>query len=495
MNNPFLKKLLPYILIFFVSVLCFSFFLNKGITLYDEGFIAESSYLTYLGKIPYRDFAFPYTPLSLWLGSLVFHIFGVGLLKLRFLALVVSALSVTLGYWIARKVAGLNMAILAVAATLIWGFPQTNFLWPSSLVLLPFLLTLVFVIKALEKKSPTYFFFTGVSVALATLAKQNIGAALFIGSLILLLYLHLTKEKSLKVGPFILGVMSTAFVSLTLLIIGDPGLIGIRETFYRSINALSGKILLSGYDSVPLSINLKENIKSIAKLLFYFSPVFLLLVVLYSKIKGIKIRPKVFGVFLLTFIFVVTIAWPTTDLVHFTFAVPAIALGFAATYSLGNKHIKSVSIFFILMLIVVGIYKTFFMGYYAFEAPYPKFQNPAYIRSGRVLVDQKHKTIISALNEYNQTILKDKSVFVYSYAPMIYFILDKDPPVYDLYTQENLISPTSIDQDVNQLKESRPDFVLVEKWRWVDSKISRYIKSNYKIVLTIWDFDLWKRVN
>lgn len=495
MNNPFLKKLLPYILLFCISLLYFSFFLNKGITLYDEGFITESSYLTYLGKIPYRDFAFPYTPLSLWLGSLVFHIFGVGLLKLRFLALVVSALSVTLGYWVARKVANLNIAILAAAAILIWGFPQTNFLWPSSLVLLPFLLTLVFIMKALEEKSPTNLFLAGASVTLTVLAKQNIGATLFIGSLFLLLYLRLTKEKTLNIGQFVYGASLLSFISLALLMIGDPGLIGIREAFYRSINALSGKILLSGYVSIPLSLNLKENIKSIAKLLFYFSPVFLLLVVLYSKIKGVKIQPKVFGVFLLTFIFAVTIAWPTTDLVHLTFAVPATALGFTAAYSLANKYVKPISIFFILIFIAVGIYKTFFMGYYAFEAPYSKFRDSTYIRGEQILVDQKHQTIISGLNKYNQTILKDKSVFVYSYAPMIYFILDKEPPVYDLYTQENLISPKSIDQDVDQLTRSKPDFVLVEKWRWADSEISRYIKSNYKVVSTIWDFDLWKKTN
>lgn len=495
MDKTPLKKLLPYILLFAVSTIYFSFFLNKGITLYDEGFITESSYLVYLGKIPYKDFAFPYTPLSIWLGSIVFHVFGVGILKLRLIALAVSALTVSLTYWLALRVSTRSVAILTSIVVMVWTFPQTNFLWPSSLVLLPFLLTLAFLIKSLGEKPSINLFLTGVFVTLTALAKQNIGAALFGGILLALLYLHSTKKKFLNAPPFVYGVASLAFVSLAILTIENPGLVGTRETFYRSVNAVSGKILLSGYTSIPLSLNLKENIKSIAKLLFYFSPAFLLLVIFYSKIKGVKIKPRVLGVLLLTFIFAVTIAWPTTDLVHFTFAVPVIALGFAAAYSLANKYIKLASTFFIMMFVAVGIYKTFFMGYYAFEAPYPKFKDTTYIRGEQILVDQKHQTIINGLNAYSQGVLKDKSVFVYSYAPMIYFILDKEPPVYDLYTQENLISGKSIDQDVDQLKKSNPDFVLVEKWRWADSEISRYIKDNYKVVSTIWDFDLWKRIN
>lgn len=478
-----------------VSILYYSFFLNKGLTLYDEGFITESSYLTYLGKIPYKDFAFPYTPLSIWLGSIMFHVFGVGLIKLRLLALVISALTVALTYWLAFKISTKHVAILTSIAVLIWGFPQTNFLWPSSLALLPFLLTLAFLIKYLEEKSSTNLFLTGIFVTLTTLAKQNVGATLFMGILFLLLYTHPTKKKLLNVVPFIYGVASLAFASLIVLMIENPGLVGLKETFYRSVNAVSGKILLSGYTPIPVSLDLNRDIKSIAKLLFYFSPVFILITIFYSKIKLAKIKPKIFSVLLLTFIFAATISWPTTDLVHFTFAVPATVLGFAVSSSLTNKYVRSGSLFFILMFVSIGVYKTLFMGYYAFEAPYTKFRNSTYVRGEQILVDKKYQTIIDGLNTYNQGILKNKSVFVYSYAPMVYFVLDKETPVYDLYTQEDLVSPQSIDRDVDQLRKSKPDFVLVERWRWADSEISRYIKNNYKAVSTIWDFELWERVN
>jgi 4-amino-4-deoxy-L-arabinose transferase-like glycosyltransferase len=112
----------PLLIIVFISLVYFSFLVNRGITFYDEGYIAEASYLVYLGKIPYKEFFFQYTPLSIWLGAIWFKLFGVGILKLRWLALLISVATISTSYLITEKFLGKVGGFFASLAIMFWKF-------------------------------------------------------------------------------------------------------------------------------------------------------------------------------------------------------------------------------------------------------------------------------------------------------------------------------------------------------------------------------------
>jgi hypothetical protein len=261
------------------------------------------------------------------------------------------------------------------------------------------------------------------------------------------------------------------------------------------LRAAGGKILSSNLPSVNFWLNdMAGNLKSIAKFLLYYSPLFLTLGVLLLWAKKIKLNPAQVIVLLLSFTFFLTMVWPTIDLAHFTFGVPALVLAFTSVSKTSNKMVQRISSAYLLFFLLIGVYKTFFMSYYTFETPYLNLHKSVLIRNEKISVDDKHETVVNALNEYKNGIFKNKSVFVYSYAPMVYFILDKVPPVHDLYTQEGLISENSLQADVKSLGLSPPDFILIEKWRWVDSEITRFIKANYRPIASIWDFEVWQKI-
>ena len=130
------------------------------------------------------------------------------------------------------------------------------------------------------------------------------------------------------------------------------------------------------------------------------------------------------------------------------------------------------------------------MSYYTFETPYLKLNNRVTIRGEEIIVDDKSFAILDTLNKEKDTIFKDKSVFVYSYAPMIYFILDKTPPTTELYTVESLLSKKVQNTVVSDLDKYKVDVVILESWREANSDITKYIRSNYQSVGSIWDFEV-----
>lgn len=183
--------------------------------------------------------------------------------------------------------------------------------------------------------------------------------------------------------------------------------------------------------------------------------------------------------------------WPTADLAHFTFGVPALIISFLTGTLSQNNFLKTFSKICILFFIAIGFYKTFFMNYYTFETPYLKLKNTVSIRGEKLIVDEKHFVILDALDKQKDIYFKNKSVFVYSYAPMIYFILDKNPVTPELYIVESLLSEKAIKTVVSDLEKIKPDVIFFESWRESNSEITKYIKEGYQETENIWDFKIF----
>lgn len=470
--------------------------MNKGITLYDEGYIVESSYLTFLGKIPYKDFYFQYTPLTAWLGALTFSFFGVGILQLRWLSLLYSLLTVLTGFAISNKIAGKKIALLTGLALTAWGFPHANFLWPSSFATLFLFLTLFAFLNFYQTKKIVYASLMGLFVAFALLTKQNLGAILFISSTIFVFLLNFQEGFRGKIWTYFLTLSMVLFFGFILLIQNNGHFLGFEEFFYRSSLIAKGGALLTWYPSVslpPLSVG--QFVKWFVKTFLYYSPLVFIGYNLFTFIKYQRVKFLNLSIFVITAVFFLTMIWPTADLAHFTFAVPALIILFLTGIQLNDKVLRVSSIFLLVLFTFIGFYKTFFMSYYTFETPYLKLSRTVSVRGENIIVDEKHFIILDSLNKQKDTYFDNKSVFVYSYAPMIYFVLDKIPPIPELYTVEGLLSKSATDNVVSALDKNKTEVVLFETWRDGHSNISKYIRDNYKNTKSIWDFEVLNRQN
>src|SRR5260370_5071902 len=83
------------IILFFCSIFVFLliFFHIRGVIYNDEGYILNSALRILHGQVPYRDFDFAYTPLSIFTTAIFLKIFGVSVFSGRFASFTISLLS------------------------------------------------------------------------------------------------------------------------------------------------------------------------------------------------------------------------------------------------------------------------------------------------------------------------------------------------------------------------------------------------------------------
>lgn len=490
----FAKK---HIVLIELSLVCFLFnllFLNKGITLYDEGYILESALLSYLGKIPYKDFFFQYTPLTVFIGSMWFKIFGPGIINLRVLALIISSASTVLGYIIARRF-GKPSGILVFITLLAWGFAHANFLWPSSVSLVFLFLTIYLFVLFIENKKNNYIFLAGITAGLLILTKQNLGMAIFAGGTIFTIYYCLKEKRQLSIIYYFLGT-AIAILPFAFYLYLSGSVLGFKELLVRSSIFARREVFLFPYRPIPSFNPSQESIiKWAGKTFTYFFPVALFVLSSLISFKRRIKNPIWYLVLLMTLLYFVSMVWPTADLAHMTFAIPAVVLATAVLLIPGAKVNKTLVYLFLIVFSLIGFYKIFFMSYYTFETPYKGQNIPVKVNRDTVYVDTKHKSIIDGLEKFRKDSLeKNDLVFVHPYAPMIYYVLGKVPPVYELYTVSGLLSEENENNVVNGLKSNKVNWVFDEEWRSADHTIDMFIDNKYEEVKTIWDIDIRKLI-
>ena len=91
------------LLAFFFSLGLLFFTFNRGFTYHDEGYIVQAAERTLHGEIPYRDFHFIYTPITLYLTLLAFKLFGISIFSERLLLLIFSFVTVGMLWKLSAK--------------------------------------------------------------------------------------------------------------------------------------------------------------------------------------------------------------------------------------------------------------------------------------------------------------------------------------------------------------------------------------------------------
>ena len=184
---------LTVVLIILLPILIF--FLSRGVALQSEGFILVSSERITQGQIPYKDFNFPHTPLSIFAtaGALAIH---PSVLSTRILVLITSLLSCLLLYKISiLSVKKRIYATLSIFLFVAWGPTHINYIWPVNFAILTTLLSCYLLLKFLETRKSAFLSLAGLSTFAIFLANQNIGIIMFLPILIFFLVKSSRKAK------------------------------------------------------------------------------------------------------------------------------------------------------------------------------------------------------------------------------------------------------------------------------------------------------------
>jgi 4-amino-4-deoxy-L-arabinose transferase-like glycosyltransferase len=193
-NNLFLQSIGGIILIVFLFLLIF--FGTKGIVYSDEGYILYGAQRILEGQIPYKDFHFAYTPVSLYATAGAFFLFGKSILAGRLLMILLSLATSFVLFSLLKMISkNLFITVYGVLLYIVWAPLHSNFPWPVLFSISLGITSLFFFIRAVENKQSYYFFLSGICTALVVLTKQNFGVVILLNYIIAFFFTSYVKKK------------------------------------------------------------------------------------------------------------------------------------------------------------------------------------------------------------------------------------------------------------------------------------------------------------
>jgi hypothetical protein len=165
---------------------------RQGINLFDEGFLWYGTQQTARGKVPLRDFQ-SYDPGRYYWSAAGMHLFGEGLVALRFSETVFQLLGLWAGLLAASRVVQ-NWALLAAVGLMLtlWMFHSFR-LFDNTLLLCGIWIA----VRLIEEPSPARIFTAGFFVGLCVFFGRNHALYNFLAQASLLLFLRF------KLGPLL----------------------------------------------------------------------------------------------------------------------------------------------------------------------------------------------------------------------------------------------------------------------------------------------------
>jgi hypothetical protein len=193
---------------------------RQGINLADEGFLWYGAQQTARGKVPLRDFQ-SYDPGRYYWSAAGMHLFGEGLVALRFSETVFQLLGLWVGLLAASRVAK-NWALLAAVGLMLtlWMFPSHK-LFDITLLLCG----LWIAVRLIEEPSPARVFIAGFFVGLCVFFGRNHALYNFLAQASLLLFLHFKLGPLLSMshlGMWVAGIMA-GLVPTIAMFVAVPG--------------------------------------------------------------------------------------------------------------------------------------------------------------------------------------------------------------------------------------------------------------------------------
>jgi len=190
---------------------------RQGINLGDEGFLWYGAQQTAHGKVPLRDFQ-SYDPGRYYWSAAGMHLFGDGLVALRFSETVFQLLGLWVGLLAASRVAK-NWALLAGVGLMLtlWMFPSHK-LFDITLLLCG----LWIAVRLIEEPSPARIFTAGFFVGLCVFFGRNHALYNFLAQASLLLFLRFKLGPMLSIphfGMWVAGIMAGLVPTIAMFVV------------------------------------------------------------------------------------------------------------------------------------------------------------------------------------------------------------------------------------------------------------------------------------
>lgn len=469
--------ILLYVLLFLAVVLL----AVRGVVFSDEGYILYGAERIIQGQIPYKDFHFVYTPGSVYLTALSFLIFGTSILSGRILMILVAISAAYMIFRIGKLLHFPDHTIcLLILVFVTWGIMHINFPWPVSFCIALGILGCYIFLLGLKKKTLHYFFICGVIVALTFLFKQNFGVALFLTFTFTLL---ISKQRMKFVLFYMSGLISSISVyGLYLFFSGSMD--GFLYDFY---NFTVQRIISQGTLTTPFFYE-GSVIERSLKTFLYLSPFLISFygIWLLYKIK----RLELLHLCLFPLFFYILGIRPTTDYVHLMplLSVTSLPLGIILQYEKGD-FFRKVIVLSTLLLIIAGLYTALFKGYYKWEPPLIESMN---YQSGKmkVFLPMNHSEELLGVRRAVES--KSKFIYVNQYAPLWYFLLEKDNP-----TPLDVIEPTPFygqyEKIVIENLQSHSVKTIITSKPYQKMFLGEYITRNYRIKKQVNGIAIWSK--
>lgn len=464
---------------FLLSVLicCIPIFLtfNRGINYFDEGYILEGARRILSGEVPYRDFHFVYTPVTIYYLSFFFRIFGQSLIVERIAASFLSMVGITfLGLSVRKMTNNTFLAFLSMALYAVWGPSHINFVWPVMCVL-----PLVFIYFYLLFSS--HLLLSGVVMGILLLTKQNFGGALLISFMCYLVFTRYSKKQLLRIS---LGFLSVIAIFILHLLITQSFI-----PFLLDINTYTIQEIL-----VRKSFSSPFPTQSIGKSILYVFPAILSLIIciglLVKKVsRSLLIIPfttlalYLFGIF------------PTPDWTHLTPLLSIMGLLFVLLPRIFGERYKILSLILLLGMMGAGIYSLYTRNYYRWEAPLIRQTNC--FSSGpmkNICVDDKNYAVIVRTVPVIEREAKNNSyIFAFYNNPIYYFLANKNNP--SLYLDFNvLISSKEQENVISHIKQKKVAIIITRFPPQNNQSriVVEFIEKYYVPMQSTYEFTVWK---
>lgn len=468
------------IILFFIATLYYSFFVNKGLVLFDEGYFLHSADRILNGEIPYKDFSLQYGPVYFYILALFFKLFGPSVMVGRFFIFTICLLILVVTFLILNKLRATSylVILLSFLVVIAYGFPLINIpniIWANVLVSL--LCTLIYLhwYSASNRLQFVYLFILGFLLVLAISLKQNVGIASFITFNFLMIF---SKKRSFLYIIRDAVILNTVCAFFTLgwiyyFFLRDniSGLFAVVEFSKKFASLMSFTLPPLSFIAQPLGV---------FKLLPYYTPMAFAAFLFGYFFRKAKDWEK-FAFSLLSVIgFIVTI-YPQSDLLH---VYPFFGSVLVSLLLFGYKsRFKAFLLIFITVNILIGFYLTLFRESYRYEAPYSKMTALLHLpRTSGILITEDSAISILAVSKYIRTHTKqNEHVLVYPYAPMLYFIFERrnptKDPIYYLRTWHFYDDKVSI----NDMKQKKVRYIISAGEYKFDTELSRFIQKQEKV--------------
>ncbi len=475
--------------VFFLLLFLFLVFIStRGIVYSDEGYILNSASRLLDGQLPYKDFHFVYTPLSIYLTAFAFCLFGQSLLVERLLAVFIGFTSCIFVFLLLVKLT--KRHLLSMLGTLFfcsWTFFHINFVWPVTLSILTGLATLFIFVHAAEKKKGSWFITAGILTALTVLAKQNFGVVLLF-NVAFAFDLNKGKRKSKFVLFYALGLF-TCMGLYCIYLLATHSFISFIDDFYMQTVI---RIIIKNDVGTPF-IQANSFVSMIGKALVYLLPFAIGVFSLFYTLKN-KRQRKYFFISTFVILYYISGIRPTTDYVHLSPLLGLSAIPLIQMITLVKK--KKIALCLILLTIVLvfaGLYTALFKGYYRWYAPL--FEQTLFVNDKKVAIwlGKKDYETVQKLRSFIQSKTRENDyIYVNEYFPMVYFVTQRKNP-----TPHDVISASPFYKNdrpaiIKDIEEKRVTIVVTPKV-WQQSNLSSYVAQNFIQQKTIGDFIVWEK--